>query len=133
MIKKIFRSVASYAIAMIFTSFIIDGFDLSFDTVTILSASVVLMLVQFILKPVIKLISFPINAVTLGFFEFLINSILLYLTAFLINGLEIEAGTLDFGYFGIVMQQIELSKLGVLIASATSISIINWLLRVVLF
>ncbi len=118
---------------MIFTSFIIDGFDLTLDTVTILSASVVLMLVQFILKPVIKLISFPINAVTLGFFEFLINSILLYLTAFLINGLEIEAGTLDFGYLGIVMQQIELSKLGVLIASATSISIINWLLRVVLF
>lgn len=134
MIKKIIRWVISNCLALVLTSYLIEGFNLELNPITILSASLILMLVQLIVRPVIRLISFPLNVVTLGFFEFIVNLLLLYLVVFLIDGLTIEPGYINLGYFGVIMKEIPLpSKFTVLVASATSISIINWLLRLVIF
>lgn len=132
-IKKIARSIVSNAVALVLTSLLIPSFIVQFDTNTIAMGATILMLVTFFVKPLIKAISFPINVVTLGFFELLINTVLLYLVIFLVQGIDVTSGVLNFGYFGFIIQEIKLSGFGAIFASSISISIINWLIKFLLY
>ncbi len=50
----------------------------------------ILTLVNIFIKPVIKLLTFPINLLTLGLFNFLINIGILYAAGYFIDGFEVE-------------------------------------------
>ncbi|MBR1424911.1 phage holin family protein [bacterium] len=50
----------------------------------------VLTFVNIFIKPIVKLLTFPINLVTLGLFNIVINIGMLYLTAFLVPQFEVE-------------------------------------------
>jgi putative membrane protein len=73
---------------IIFTSYIIQGFD-----VTLLAAivgSVLLGLVNAIIRPFVLLITLPINLLTLGLFTLVINGFMLWLVSTLIKGFDIQ-------------------------------------------
>lgn len=133
MLKKLTRSFLSYLIGIVITSTIITGFEVQTDPLTLLAATGILLIAQILIKPIIKLISFPINVVTLGFFEIVINAILLYIMIYFVNGVDLTEGALNIGYVEILSGSIELGKIGTLIASTISISIINWLLKLLVF
>lgn len=132
-IKKLTRGFISNAVALIITSYLITGFEVKQNFETIALGAAILMLVTFFVKPLVKAISFPINLITLGFFELLINTLLLYLVIFLVSGIEANRGTLNFGYLGFIISEIKLSSFGTIFASSLSISIINWLIKILLF
>jgi len=70
---------------------------------TILIAGVVLTLVNLIVKPILKLLTLPINIVTFGLFSVVINIGLLWLVTWLVPGFEIQPmviGGLHLGYIG---------------------------------
>jgi putative membrane protein len=60
----------------------------SFTTAVIIA--LVLAIVNTFLRPVLKLLTFPINLMTLGLFGWIINAFLVWLTAFIVPGFEIE-------------------------------------------
>ncbi|MFA6548518.1 MAG: phage holin family protein, partial [Candidatus Margulisiibacteriota bacterium] len=56
---------------------------------TLIVAALVLGLINIFLKPIILLLTLPINIVTLGLFTLIINTGLFYLTAMLVKGFTI--------------------------------------------
>lgn len=61
---------------------------------TLILASIVLTLLQKIIRPILKLLFLPINIVTLGLFSLVINVVILWLATFLVPGFQIQAMTI---------------------------------------
>lgn len=73
------------------TDRLIDGFSIDTTWQALLLASVVFLIVNTIIKPIIKILLLPINLLTLGLFHWLINVIVLYIFDLLYTGVSIEA------------------------------------------
>lgn len=132
--KKLLRSFVSNIAGLSVATLLVSGFRLDLtDYQTLMMAAGILVLVNILVKPLIRLVSFPINVITLGFFEFIINALMLYLVILLVDNIMVTNGVLHFGYFGILTQEFAVSKFGTVLASATIISIINWLLKILIF
>lgn len=78
------------ALALILTSKIVPGFRVEGFTTAVLAA-IVLGLVNTFIKPLLLVLTAPINLLTLGLFTFVINAFMLVIVAAVIpNGFTIE-------------------------------------------
>lgn len=86
LISIFLNAIALLIVAQLFTSFDLAGFT------TALIASVILSILNIIVKPILVLFTLPITFITLGLFLFVINAITLMITqglmgdSFVING-----------------------------------------------
>ncbi|OPX86722.1 MAG: Membrane protein of unknown function [Pelotomaculum sp. PtaB.Bin104] len=74
-------------VAIIFTAYIINGFE-----VTIAGAifgSIILGIINAIIRPVILILTLPINIITLGLFTLVVNGLMLWLTSSMIKGFDV--------------------------------------------
>ena len=78
-----------YALALIFTAWIIPGISVA-NFMTALLACVVIALINAFIKPILMLISLPINFLTVGLFTLVINALLLMLAGWLTPGLMVD-------------------------------------------
>lgn len=78
-------------LSLYITDRLIDGFSIDTTWQALLLASVVFLIVNAIIKPIIKILLLPINLLTLGLFHWLINVIVLYIFDLLYTGVTIEA------------------------------------------
>lgn len=87
--KKIIRYTLLLTFSLITTNYIWG--NLSFQSIpsAILKTALVLAIFELILKPIIKVITIPINILTLGFFRIIINTLGLYLAVFLFEGFQV--------------------------------------------
>jgi len=69
---------------------IVPGIELVADIWQILLIALVFGLVNAVIKPILKVLSFPILIITLGLFAIVINMILLAITAGLMEGLTVD-------------------------------------------
>lgn len=77
------------ALALIFTAWIIPGIEVNSIWAALL-ACIIIALINTFIKPIIQLITLPINIITLGLFTLVINALLFMLAAFITPGLEVE-------------------------------------------
>ena len=96
-------------IAMITTSYLIEGIRLESFFAALFAAAVLGILNAFF-RPVILLLTLPINILSLGLFTFVINAVILLMASGAINGFKID------GFFA--------ALLGSLL-----ISIVSWILN----
>ena len=89
--KKLIVRLLGTTLSFYITNFLVIGFHIEPNLTTYLVASLVFILINTILKPIIKLILLPINLITLGLFYWLINVIVLYIFDFLYDGVTITA------------------------------------------
>ncbi len=68
----------------------IPGISYSGDLLYLLFAGLVLGLVNLLVRPIVKLLSFPLIVLTLGLFYLVINGAMLWLAAALLDGLEVD-------------------------------------------
>lgn len=73
---------------IIFTAYIIQGFDVT--PMAAIVGSILLGLVNAIIRPLVILITLPINLLTLGLFTLVINGFMLWLVSILIKGFDIQ-------------------------------------------
>ena len=104
LIRLIVNAVALYAAA----SFV-DGISLTGDIVGIAFVALIFGVINAFVKPIVKIFSFPLIAITLGLFTLIINAFLLMLTSALVSGLHV-------------------SGFGAAFVGAIIISIVSWLL-----
>ncbi|TYV43362.1 phage holin family protein [Listeria monocytogenes] len=78
-IGVIINSVLFVALSGFFTSFHVDGFT------TGLLASFILAILNMLIRPILLLLTLPINIFTLGLFTFVVNAIMLEMTTFFIG------------------------------------------------
>ncbi|HAA7490860.1 TPA_asm: hypothetical protein GHF60_12255 [Listeria monocytogenes] len=78
-IGVIINSVLFVALSGFFTSFHVDRFT------TALLASFILAILNMLIRPILLLLTLPINIFTLGLFTFVVNAIMLEMTTFFIG------------------------------------------------
>lgn len=69
---------------------LVTGIDLTGSIGGILLVAVLFGIVNAVIKPLVKLLSLPLNLVTLGLFTLVINALMLQLTAWLSSSLTIS-------------------------------------------
>ena len=77
------------SLAILFVGWVIPGITIS-SFATALVASIVIALVNLVIKPVLVFLTLPINILTLGLFILVINALLLMFVAYLIPGVEVD-------------------------------------------
>jgi len=84
------RPVLATAATIFLLAWILPTISYS-NLTTLVIASVVLTILQKIIRPVLSLLFLPINLVTLGLFSMVINVALLWLATYLVPGFEIRS------------------------------------------
>ena len=99
-------SVASYFLPFIQIagSSVLDRFRIAF------LAGLLLGLFNMLIKPLIKLLSLPINILTLGLFNIIINAGMLWLVDLILGGLEVE------GFWGYIWSSLVISIISIIIS-----------------
>jgi len=77
------------ALALILVSRLIAGFNVS-SIWSALIAAAILGLVNILIRPVILLLTLPINFLTLGLFTFVVNAAMLLLVSSIVRGFSID-------------------------------------------
>lgn len=95
MIKFLLRVVIN-ALAIWVATLIVPGLTLTGSVWGWLVVAIVFGLVNALIRPIVKLLTLPINLVTLGLFSLVINALMLMLTAWLTKALVIEGALLGF-------------------------------------
>ena len=98
------------SLAIMFVGWVVPGITIS-SFVTALVASVVIALVNLVIKPVLVFLTLPINILTLGLFILIINALLFMFVAYLIPGVEVD------GFWSAVLGALLLSILSFGISS----------------
>lgn len=89
--KSLLRNISIYTLCLFLIVQIIPGVTIAGGFFTLLSAGVVLTLLFVLIKPILSIISFPVNIVTLGIFNIFINALLIYLLTVLVTEVSIAA------------------------------------------
>ena len=87
--KTIVRSVVIYIFALFLLPKLVPGVQITGGLSTLIIGGVGLALMFLVLKPILNVISFPVNLVTLGLFSMLTNALILYLLTIFITGVLI--------------------------------------------
>jgi putative membrane protein len=82
-------SFIANALALVITVNVVDGITIQ-DPTTLVIATIVVAIVNTIIKPILKLISLPITLVTFGLFAIVVNAACLGLAALFVPGFEIS-------------------------------------------
>ena len=75
--------------AIIFTSYLLDGIQVS-GFVTAFFAAAMLGILNALFRPILILLTLPINILTLGFFTFVINALMLKTASGVISGFDVD-------------------------------------------
>ncbi len=84
LLKWLINALGLMAVAYLYPGVHVDGF------VAALVAALVLGLINAVIRPVLILLTLPINILTLGLFTFVINALLFWLVAEVLRGFTVE-------------------------------------------
>lgn len=84
LIRLLINAVAVVICAYFIPGVVVDGF------LSALWVAVVLAILNTFLKPILMLLSLPINIITFGLFTIIVNTVIILLTDYLVPGLTIE-------------------------------------------
>lgn len=128
--KSIIRRIVFYSVALYLTSQIATGLTISGGLTNYLIGGIVLSLLFMIVKPVLGIITLPLNIITLGLFSFVVNAIILYLLTIFVPNISISAFTLKgFSLAGFVVPSFSVNNFFAYVAASILLSFIVGLLR----
>lgn len=77
------------ALALIITAYIVPGFRVD-SFVTAILAAIVLGVINTFIKPILLLLTAPLNFLTLGLFTFVVNAVVIRMVTFFVPGLTVS-------------------------------------------
>ena len=89
--KLILRIVIN-AVAIWLTSLLLSGFTFAGNVINLIIVAIIFGLINALVRPIVKLLTLPINIITLGLFTLVINALMLMLTTWLSGALSLEGG-----------------------------------------
>jgi putative membrane protein len=87
-IKGILKFIILSA-ALLIMPFLVPGISVATTTTAIIAALVIGLIHTFI-KPILKLLTLPLNVLTLGLFGFLLNAVLFWVASLFVPGFEVQ-------------------------------------------
>lgn len=93
--KTIIRNILFYSFSLyIISGLFSSGLRIIGGIQTLFTGGLILAIMSLILRPILQIISFPINLLTLGLFSFIINAFILFLVTRFVPHIIIHAFTL---------------------------------------
>ena len=89
--KKLLKSFVVFAISLYFGALIVDNVTFAKGYQTLLWTALFLTIGNFLIKPIIKFLLLPINAITLGLFRFASGLLTIWLLTFLIGDVQFSS------------------------------------------
>ena len=88
--KAFLRAILINLLVIYLVDAIYPGFSIFHDVKTLITASVIWLLLNKIVKPIIKLLLLPINLITLNLFSWAVSLITLFLLPMIVSGISIS-------------------------------------------
>ncbi|HJN62944.1 MAG TPA: phage holin family protein [Candidatus Paceibacterota bacterium] len=85
---KLILKIIITALALLIVEYIVPGIVID-SLYTALIVALLLGVVNLTIRPILLLLTFPINLITLGLFTFVINGVLLWFIASFVDGFEV--------------------------------------------
>ena len=132
--KSILRKIVFYSIALFITTQILAGVTVSGGFVEYLVGGIVLSILFLLVKPVLSIVTLPLNVITLGLFSFLTNAIILYLLTIIVPNISISAFTFKgLSFLGFVIPELQVNNFFAFITASIILSLIvgflKWLIK----
>ncbi|MBI4089179.1 MAG: phage holin family protein [Candidatus Levybacteria bacterium] len=128
--KSIARSIIYYSVALFLTSQIISGLKIYGGLTTYIIGGIALSMLFLIVKPILSIVTLPLNIVTLGLFSFLINAIILYLLTIFVTNISITAFTFSgLSTAGFIIPKVYINNFFAFIVVSAFLSFIVGLLK----
>jgi putative membrane protein len=115
---KLILRILINAVAIWATSMLLSGLDFSGNALNLILVAVLFGLINAVIRPIVKLLTLPINVMTLGLFTLVINTVMLLLTVWLSDSLSLG---------GSMFENLWTAFLGAIIISIISL-ILSWIL-----
>ncbi|MDD3190725.1 MAG: phage holin family protein [Candidatus Pacebacteria bacterium] len=91
MLDRLIVRILTNAIAIYIASEVVSGFTLEEDSfMVLLSAGLIFGVINFFIKPIVKLISAPLMLLSLGLFTIIINIGMLFLLDYCVDAIQIN-------------------------------------------
>ena len=90
MLRRLLYAWIVNVVAIWVAAYFVDGISYSDDYWILIVAGLIFGLVNFFLKPIIKLLALPVIIITLGIALFFINLFMLYITSWIVSGFDID-------------------------------------------
>jgi putative membrane protein len=130
MMKSILRKIIFYSVALFVTTQALSGVQVTGGLAGLALAGLVLSVLFILVKPVLSLITLPLNIITLGLFSFIINAIILYLLTIIVPGVSIAAFRFNgLSFFGFVIPSFPVNNFFAFILASVFISFIVGFLK----
>lgn len=127
--KRLLRTLLLNIAAIFLVARLLPGLSYSNNFQVLITAAIALGLVNLVVRPIVKLVTLPINLLTLGVFSWAINVLMLYLVTRLVPGFSVSAFHFEgFNYQGLTIQPMEVGLLSSYILSSFIISILTSML-----
>lgn len=132
--KPLLRNTLFNAFSIFLISQILPGVKVSGGLFTFIFGGLALTLLFILLKPILKLLTLPLNIITLGMFSFLTNVIIFYALTVLVVGITITSFTfLGYEYAGFIIPKIYFNTLFAFVSVAflqsVIVSFLSWLIE----
>lgn len=92
---KLILRILINAFAIWLTSMLLSSFNFTGSVLSLIVVAVIFGLVNALVRPIVKLLTLPINLVTLGLFTLVINTLMLILTVWLSDSLSLTGGLFE--------------------------------------
>lgn len=92
---KLILRILINGFAIWLTSMLLSSFSFSGSFLNLIIVAVVFGLVNALVRPIVKLLTLPINLMTLGLFTLVINTLMLILTVWLSDSLSLTGGLFE--------------------------------------
>ncbi|OGC46840.1 MAG: hypothetical protein A3C22_01330 [Candidatus Levybacteria bacterium RIFCSPHIGHO2_02_FULL_37_10] len=132
--KSILRRMVFYSVALFLTSQAVTGLTVKGGYATYIVGGIALSILFLIIRPILKIITLPLNIITMGMFSFLINAIILYLLTIAVSNISISAFTFrGLNIAGFIIPQLSVNNFFAFVVTSILLSVIvgflKWLIK----
>jgi len=128
--KFLLRNTVIYAFSLFLLPNVFSGLQVHGSLVIYAIGGLILTLMYLVLKPIINIISIPLNIATLGLFSLLVNLLILYLLTVFVPNITISPFTFQgFTFVGFTIPHLHLGVFGAYVIIAVGLAIISGTFR----
>lgn len=132
--KTLIRNIAFYTLSLFILPFLLSGVKVVGGFPTLLLGGFILTLLFMFIRPILTILSFPLNLATLGLFSFFINVIILYLLTLFVPNIMIQAFQFTgISFAGFIIPSMSINVFFAYFLSATivflTVSILTWITK----
>lgn len=132
--RTVIRNIVFYSFSLFALTQTLSGVRISGGVETYILGGVALSLIFLLIKPILNILTLPLNIVTLGTFSFFTNVILLYLLTIFVPKIKVSSFVFQgISYAGFMIPRTNVNQLLTFIVSGLALSAIitflTWLIK----